>query len=144
MANCANITRRSIFKLAPAAVLAAGGAIMTFPSLSSANALSQPKDRLEDMLHLWRQLTLEQKTDVMEFLRKANAASKSKVKWSGAGYYEVYVRFDDTEPSLLWIEECWDHMRDCIGYRGYGREVGQRTSAYIYFPKHLLRIHKKV
>ena len=32
MANAAHITRRSIFKLAPSAVLAAGGAIAAIPA----------------------------------------------------------------------------------------------------------------
>lgn len=158
MANCANITRRSIFKLAPAAVLAAGGAVAIFPTQSTAKTPAPTLEQeIEACLSKLRGLVLKKypKTNFLkhEFENMRDGGfvftlegrtPKAKVVWSGAGYYEVFVRTDDIEPSLMWIEECWDHLRDCTGYRGCGREAGQRTSAYVYFPKHSLRIHKKV
>ncbi|MGU3576712.1 hypothetical protein ACLBWZ_14335 [Brucellaceae bacterium C25G] len=75
MANCANITRRSIFKLAPAAVLAAGGAIAIFPTQLLASEPVQADNLREEVMQLWGQLSVDQKRNVLEFLRRAQAAS---------------------------------------------------------------------
>lgn len=76
MANCAHITRRSIFKLAPAAVLAAGGAVAAFPIQLFASEISQADRRREKFIQLLDQLSDDQKRNVLDFLRRAVAAAK--------------------------------------------------------------------
>lgn len=75
MANCANITRRSIFKLAPAAVLAVGGAVSIVSPLSFALAPAQAESLDAEVMRMFRLLSDGQKRNVLEFLRRAHAAS---------------------------------------------------------------------
>lgn len=80
MANCAHITRRSIFKLAPAAVLATGGTIAAFSPLPFALEVAQSKSSRDELLSLWEQLSEPQQINVLEFLRRAHSASIETVK----------------------------------------------------------------
>jgi hypothetical protein len=151
MANAAHITRRSIFKLAPA-VLATGGAVVAFPAKSEPLTLDQ---EINACLSKLRDLVLK-KYPKTNFLNHDFASMRDggfvftmlglapKIEWSGAGYYEIWLAAKDTNPTLMWVDQQWCHMDQAYGYRAYVRENGQQVSASEYFTEQSLCIHRKL
>ena len=156
MANCANITRRSIFKLAPAAVLATGGAVVAFPAKSAEKAPELTLDQeFEACMSKLRGLVLRKypKTNFLnhDFTSMRNGGfvftmlgTAPKIAWSGAGYYEIWLGHNDSLPTLMWVDQLWCPVDQAYGYRAYVRENGQQVSLSEYYTEQSLHIHKKI
>lgn len=156
MANAAHITRRSIFKLAPAAVLAAGGAIAAFPSETASLTLEQEID--ETIAHLEALLAEKYPTAIPNRVLLENTitptreggyvmylmAQPPEIAWSGDGYYEVFLSVIDKEPTLMWIEEHWSKRKQDYEYRAYEGDKAQRVIPCVYFSKTTLKIRRKL
>ena len=156
MANCANITRRSIFKLAPAAVLAAGGTIAAIPSEAAPLTLEQEIDTA--ISHLETLLAEKYPTAIPNRILLENTitptreggyvmylmAQPPEIVWSGDGYYEVFLSVRDKEPTLMWIEEHWSKRKQDYEYRAYEGEKAQRFMPCAYFSKSTLSIYRKL
>lgn len=145
-------SRRSIFKLAPAAVLAAGVAVDAFPAQSKPLTLDQ---EIEACLSKLRGLVLK-KYPKTNFLNHDFASMRDggfvftmlglapKIEWSGAGYYEIWLGAGDKSPTLMWVDRYWSDMDQVYGYRAYVRENDQKISAIEHFTDKSLRIYKKI
>ncbi len=156
MANAANITRRSIFKLAPAAVLATGGTVVAFPAKSAEKTPELTLDQeFEACMSKLRGLVLRKypKTNFLHHecvgMRDGGfvltmLGTAPKIAWSGAGYYEIWLGQSDKSPTLMWVDKCWNPMDQNYGYRAYVRENGQQVSISEYFTERSLDIHRKI
>lgn len=156
MANCAHITRRSIFKLAPAAVLATGEAIVAFPAKSAEKAPELTLDQeFEACMSKLRGL-VQRKYPKTNFLQHECVGMRDggfvlsmlgtapKIAWSGAGYYEIWLGHKDTSPTVMWVDQQWSHIDQSYGYRAYVRENGQQVSVSEYYSERSLYIHRKI
>ncbi len=156
MANAAHITRRSIFKLAPATVLAAGGSITAFPADASPLTLDQEIDEtiahLEALLAKKYPSAIPNKGLFDEAVRTTREggylvmlmAQPPEIAWSGDGYYEVFLSVRDKEPTLMWIEEHWSKRKQDYEYRAYEGDKAQRFMPCAYFSKKTLSIYRKL
>lgn len=156
MANAANITRRSIFKLAPAAILATGGAIVAFPAKSEALTLDQEIDQAMDRLKALISKKYPDSEPVHGYYDGSVKETREggylvclmgnppKITWSGEGYYEIFVGIMDKEPTLMWVEQRLDKSKQPNGYRAYVRENGKQAGTSEYFTERSLHIYKKI
>lgn len=148
-------SRRSIFKLAPAAVLATGGAVVAFPALSEPLTLDQEieasVERLKDLLSEKYPHAIPSEWLSDKAVRETREggyivtlmAQPPTIKWSGEGYYEIFVDTFDKKPTLMWVTKQWNHMDRTYGYRAYVRENGKQVSSAEYYSERSLYIHKK-
>lgn len=149
-------SRRSIFKLAPAAVLAASGSIAAIPSEAAPLSLEQEID--ETVAHL-EALLAEKYPNAIPDKRLFDEAVRTtreggylvmlmaqppEIAWSGDGYYEVFLSVRDKEPTLMWIEEHWSKRKQDYEYRAYEGEKARRFMPCAYFSKTSLSIYRKL
>lgn len=156
MANAANITRRSIFKLAPAAVLATGGAIVAFPAKSEPLTLDQEIDQAMDRLKALISSKYPDSKPVHGFYDGSVKETREggylvclmgnppKIAWSGEGYYEIFAKPMDNTPTLMWVEQSLDSSKRPDGYLAYAHVNGKRKSGSHYFSDRTLCIYKKI
>lgn len=152
MANCANITRRSIFKLAPAAVLATGGAVVAFPAKSEPLTLDQ---EIEASVKRLEELYFRKFPDSVP-LERINTCTREggyllclmgnppAIRWSGDGYYEIFVDYMDKKPTLMWVEQWLGDLDGTPSYRAYARKKNKRTGCFYHYTERSLSIFKKL
>ncbi len=156
MANAAHITRRSIFKLAPAAILATGGAIAAIPSEAAPLTLEQEIDMA--VAHLEALLAKKYPSAIPNRILLENTitptreggyvmylmAQPPEIAWSGNGYYEVFLSVRDKEPTVMWVEKHWCKIKQDYEYPAYEGEKALRVIPCVYFTRTSLKIRRKL